>query len=90
MVPALAFPDHYISPLSVLESHQHKVTLPACFGATTDQQDIHAAFRRLDPDAQQLVRHTIERLSGDGSAGRSLPHKVSKNFSRHVRLRKHW
>ena len=56
--------DHYIDPLSVLESHQHKVTLPACFGATTDQQDIHAAFRRLDPDAQQLVRHTIERLSG--------------------------
>ena len=58
--------DHYVDPLAVLESHQHKVRLPECFGAH-DLADSEASmvlqFRQLDPEARQLVRLTIERLA---------------------------
>lgn len=55
---------HYVDPLRVLSTHQHKVRLPQCFGAGQGTPDITVAFRRLDIDAQQLVCRTIERLTG--------------------------
>ena len=55
---------HYVDPLTVLEQHQHKVRLPACFGAgDTTATDLADQIRRLDPDAQQLIQATISRIA---------------------------
>jgi len=56
--------DHYIDPLTILEGVMHKVRLPECFGRVVDSTDISEQFRRLDPQAQEIVSGTIERLVG--------------------------
>lgn len=56
--------DHYVDPLSILENAQHRVRLPVSFGADQSSgEDVAVTFRRLDPEAQQLVRSTIRRLA---------------------------
>lgn len=58
--------NHYIEPLSILESAAPRVRLPACFGASTDSSNEDALlsnFRRLDPAGQGLVTMTLERLA---------------------------
>lgn len=58
--------NHYIEPLSVLESAAPRVRLPKCFGAVdqTGEESLLCNFRRLDPAAQGLVSMTAERLVG--------------------------
>lgn len=58
--------NHYIEPLSVLESAAPRVRLPKCFGATetTGEDMLLSNFRRLDPAGQSLVTMTVERLVG--------------------------
>lgn len=59
--------DHYVPPIEVLIAHQHKLRLPACFGAVAaPEETLLQTFRRLDPDAQRLISGTAERLANTG------------------------
>jgi len=55
---------HYLDPLELLQSVQHRVRVPECFGASVDTAEtMMISFRRLDPAAQQLVSDTAARLA---------------------------
>ncbi len=58
--------NHYIEPLTVLESAASRVRLPQCFGVVepTGEESLLCNFRRLDPAAKGLVAMTAERLVG--------------------------
>ena len=57
--------DHYVDPLTVLESASHRVRLPAQFGGNqkNSEGDLINIYRRLDPEAQQIVSSTVRRLA---------------------------
>lgn len=55
---------HYLSPLEILSRAAPRVRLPECFGASIDStESLLANFRRLDPQAQNLISETTERLA---------------------------
>ena len=59
--------NHYVDPLSVLESAASRVRLPACFGATKDDgEELLLSYKRLDPDGKAIVSSVASRLAGAG------------------------
>ena len=59
--------DHYVSAVEILESVMFRVRLPKCFGAIDGAQAPEAellnSFRRLDPQAKDLVVMTAQRMA---------------------------
>ncbi len=58
--------NHYVDPLTVLESTAPMVRLPAGFAdghELTATAALPALVSRLDPDAQELVLRTAQRLA---------------------------
>ncbi len=59
--------NHYVDPLTVLESAAPRVRLPACFGASVDAGEaLMLSYRRLDSEGQQIVSNVASRLAGAG------------------------
>jgi hypothetical protein len=55
---------HYVVQAALLEKVSSAVTMPECFGACTVSSDrLMDTFRRLDPQAQELISKTAERLA---------------------------
>lgn len=54
---------HYVDPAAMIAPYQHRVRLPAAFGAAPATDDISVQYHRLDPQAQRLVSETIARLA---------------------------
>lgn len=59
--------DHYVSQVSVLENAMHKVKIPRGLkdqDDSSEEETLILNFRRLDPQAKDLVVHTTQRLAG--------------------------
>lgn len=55
---------HYVVQSALLERVSPAVTMPSCFGAaTTSPERLLETFKRLDPQAQELISRTAERLA---------------------------
>lgn len=55
---------HYVVQSALLERVSPAVTMPSCFGAaTTSPEHLIETFTRLDPQAQELILRTAERLA---------------------------
>jgi hypothetical protein len=55
---------HYVVQSALLEKVSSAVTMPACFGAcTASPEKLMETFRRLDPQAQELISKTAERMA---------------------------
>ena len=58
--------DHYIDPMTVLESAAPGVRLPAAFASDDERDDaasLPAILARLDPDARRIVMETAQRFA---------------------------
>jgi hypothetical protein len=56
--------DHYVPALEILTAAMDRVRVPQSFGAASSSEDsLLSAYRRLDPSAQGLISMTAERLA---------------------------
>lgn len=55
---------HYVVQAALLEKVSAAVTMPSCFGAcTASPEKLIDTFKKLDPQAQELISKTAERLA---------------------------